>query len=383
MTGFSWYDSLRFSIDWVNVTVDCADLSAFVNELCDQCDLDPEGFEPLARGGFHWYANSLSYTLAGRASITLSYCLLDDGTVPIDCSVIQQHGILVSISGDGCRYLDNHCENGLQKFLKVCQAYPHNCTRLDAAMDIFDKDNPIVPLFTEFAPRAYDFTPDGHLMIKGNMRRCDGYVRWMPVYDSDIGDFTSNVYIGDRTSSKGHCCVYNKKVEVKTGRLKNIADVIFNSVGCTDYWYRVEYRAKNFELANTGFEAACDGDPCKVFYYLADEMFTFVDLEDSVHNISRCDENEIWAEFLEWCEQNVPNAHFVQLTQTPYVEMGVTRLVKFMKRNNALVSKIVDMMLRFPDFTDGVIMAGRLRRQSFTKYAQFEDEFIRTETIAM
>lgn len=305
-----WYDSLRFSVDWVNVTVDCSSIDLFVSELCKASGLDYDGFEPLARGGFHWYQNSLSYVVAGRAAITLSYCLLDDGSVPVDCSVIKQHGILVSISGDGCRYLDSHCKGGLRSFLKVCQKYPHNCTRLDVAMDIFDRDNPIVPLFTKFAFKAYN--PEiGDLAIKSGMARKIGYVTSYDVWDPDLNEMTKNVNIGNRSSSKGSCCVYNKKMEIQTGRLSSMADVIFDSVGCTDYWYRVEYRCKSFVFANTCFEAACDESAEACFYYAADELFTFVDLTCDLHHISRCDENEVWAEFIDWLETNVPNVHFV------------------------------------------------------------------------
>lgn len=369
-----WVDSLTFSIDWVNVTVDCPDLLKFVTEISEACDLDLEGFTPLARGGFHWYANSLSYAPSGYSAITLSYMLLDDGTVPIDCSVVKQHGIMVSISGDGCRYLDSHTENGLRKFLNVCRQYPHNCTRLDVAMDIFDKDNPIVPLFADFAKEAYNPEP-GHVAIKGNMVRKEGYVRWMPVWDTDFKEFTSNVYIGDRTSSKGHCCVYNKKVEVRNGRLANMAQQIFDSVGCTDYWYRCEYRAKNRVLANTSFEAACDGSPSDVFFYMADHLFTFVDQIYSLQNISKCDVNEVWSDFMAWLENNAPNVHFVELTAVPYVEASVPRLVTWMKRNAAFVYNISLMQQRFPEFFSGLLDVGELKRQSSGRYVQFDEQF--------
>lgn len=93
-----WYDSLRFSVDWVNVTVDCPSITEFVDLLSSDVGLDPIGWDFMEGNGFHWYANRVSYSTAGRAAITLSYSLLDDGTIPVDCSVIQQHGILVSIS---------------------------------------------------------------------------------------------------------------------------------------------------------------------------------------------------------------------------------------------------------------------------------------------
>lgn len=136
-------------------------------------------------------------------------------------------------------------------------------------------------------------------MIKGNMNRSNGYVRYMPVFDPDLGDFTNNVYIGDRTSTKGHCCVYNKKVEILTGRHKKRASEMFSDMGVTDYWYRVEYRAKSFTLANSTFNKLLDDDSSAMdaFYYLADHMFDFVNLNKNIHDIQRCEDNVIWVDF--------------------------------------------------------------------------------------
>ncbi len=61
--------------------------------------------------------------------------------------------------------------------------------------------------------------------------------------------------------------------------------------------------------------------------------------------------------------------------------MQVDRLVRFMRRNAVLVSKMFDMVGRFPDFGDLVLNVGRSKRESYTKYHQFEDEFSRTESI--
>lgn len=377
MTGVSWYDSLRFSIDWVNVTVQCPDVVLLIDELCEACHLDRAQWSMLPRGGFHWYHNTQSYILAGHSAITLSYCLDDRGYVPLRGQA-QQNGILVSISGDGCRYLDTHTENGLRKFLQICAQYEYNCTRLDAAMDILDKDNPIVPLFTDFAPRAYDYEPDGHLMIKGNMQRKNGYVRYMPVYDPDFNAFTSNVYIGDRTSSKGHCCVYNKKVEVLTGRHSRRAKEMFADMGVIDYWYRIEYRAKNFTLANSSFAKIMEDDASAMdaFYYLADNMFTFVDLDKDIHNVQRCNENVIWVDFLGWCQDNLQNAHFVQLTAQRYVNKSVDDVCRWMQRMAAMVAKFELIKDLRPAFYARTYDEGIKKVRSMTQHRQFWDEVL-------
>ena len=376
MTGVSWFDTLKFSVDWVNVTVQCQDVHTLIRKLCKKCCLERSEWQFVPDGGLHWYKHKMVYTLAGKASITLSYNLDEWGLVPLKGDA-QQNGILVSISGDGCRYLDtHHLEGGLRRFLCVLNEYDCNCTRLDAAMDIFDKDNPIVPLFTEFALRAYDFEPDGHLMIKGNMNRVNGYVRYMPVYDPDVSAFTSNVYIGDRTSSKGHCCVYNKKVEVLTGRHKKRADQMLADAGVTDYWYRVEYRAKNYKLANTCFQKLVseNSSAMDAFYYLADNMFTFVDLSEKMNNISRCEVNVVWINFLGWVKEHLKNAHFVQLTAQRYINTSVDDTVRWMERMTVLLAKIKCISDRDPDLYSRLCKDGIERLRTRSEHRQFAAE---------
>lgn len=342
-----WTDTLSFSVDWVNVTVDYPYIRSFVDMLSDACGLDRNAWI-YSDDGLHFYSNSYRYAPAGFSSIVLSYNLLNDGKVPVDTSVIKQHGIHVSISGDGCRYLDSYSKDGLRSFLQVCSKYPHNCTRIDTAMDIFDKTNPIVPLFQRFAVDAYNREP-GHVTIKSNIRRQNGYVVMMPVYDPDVGDYVSNVYIGNRKTT-GSCVVYNKKIEVTTGRLSKMKDMIFDSVGCTDYWYRIEYRANTHPLANAVFDAAVSSGAMAAFYFLADNLFVFVDQIYDMNNLCKCPVDLDWQEFLEFLGSSELNVHFVQLTSTPYVSADVYKSAVYYKRCVMMVYKLLMLQQYQPDY---------------------------------
>lgn len=110
-----WLENLKFSIDWVNVTVQCPDIQMLIDELSDACKLDKTQWQLLPKGGMHWYHYTQSYILAGHSAITLSYCVNEHGRIPLKGEA-QQNGILVSISGDGCRYLDTNCAGGLRSF---------------------------------------------------------------------------------------------------------------------------------------------------------------------------------------------------------------------------------------------------------------------------
>lgn len=365
-----WYDSLRFGIDWLNVTVDCASVSEFIEKVSSACDLDIDSWVMLD-GGLRFYPNTLSYSLAGYAAITVSFHLLEDGTVPIDTTVVNNHGLSVSISGDGCRYLDTHCEGGLRKFALICREYPHNATRVDTCMDILDKDNPIVPLFCEFALVGHN-PGKGDLAIKANINRTHDYFKWYPVWDTDFQCDTNNVYIGKRTSI-AQCNVYNKKVEVRT-RTPQIADQILESVGCTDYWYRVEYRAYSRKLANACFESVCDNTALETFFYMADNFFTFVELEYDLKHIDMSHQNVVWFDFVEWL-RGQQKAHFVQLTTVPYVPSSVPRLVSWMKRNAAFLVSIEKIAEVMPEFYNQVVFdVGVERRRRTSRYKQFDNE---------
>lgn len=367
----TWYDTLKFGVDWVNVTVDCPLVDQFINDVSDVCELDVNAWEML-KGGIRWYPNGMTYTLAGGYSIVLSFHLLEDGTVPVDTSVVNNHGIAVSISGDGCRYLDSVCENGLQKFLNVCRKYPHNATRVDVCMDIFDQINPIEPLFTRFALEGHE-NRKGALNIKCGMVRKGDWYKYMPVWDEDRKDFTNNVYIGKRTSI-AQCNVYNKKVEVRQRLGDQIADQMFQDLGVTDYWYRVEYRAYKKELANALFNSVCDNGALDSFWYMADNFFTFVELSTDIEHITYANEEESWSEFCEWlsCHQN---GHFVQLTAVPYIPADVPRVLRWMKRNAAFVAALDMLSQEFPDFYNGCIEVGLCKRESDrARYRRFDQE---------
>ena len=373
-----WHDTLRFSCDWCNVVVDTGNFASLISDLCDHVPgLDENQIQPMAKGQ-NFYSVSYHYASAGYSAITFSYTPVAGGFIPVEYTPDHpQHGILVSISGDGCRFLRSLSsdQTGLKKFLDVLRSYPHTCTRLDMAMDIFDPDNPIVPLFQEYSKVAYDDDTKDHLDIRGGLVHKPGFVRYMPVYDRDVGKYVDNVYIGDRTSSRGHCVVYNKKEEVRQGRLRNIADLIFDSVGMTNnYWFRVEYRAKK-GLAEPAFCALLDSGCDAAFYYIADNLFEFVDRHYDRHSISKCEVTVVWAEFLLWLsEQNSIN--FVELDpqKTPYVPATVARTRQWLFSMSSVLYKAMKIFQYDPEFRERIVSEGLRRHNANAKSAQFDYE---------
>ena len=346
----SWTDSLRFSVDWVNVRVDCPSIHDFMEQICYYCELNPAEFLPMD-GGMHFYQNGLRYAPAGYSSIVLTWNENEDGSVPTaPTGLSNQYGILVSISGDGCRFLDSHTSSGLRKFLAVCGQYNYNCTRIDVAMDIFDCENPIVGLFEEFGDNAYNPNP-GHINIVSGMKRKPGWVTTHRTFDPDEGRMTSNVYIGDpRSFYKGLCVCYNKKMEMLQGRMKHHAPAIFESLGVDAYWWRVEYRLKASNLANKAFSIALGCFAQEVFAFAASNLFWFCDQTYDLANLAHCDMNPVWEDFLTWvcC---VENEHFVELgrlTAVPYVPKSVKDTLRYFLRMAVYHEKIEQLYERCP-----------------------------------
>lgn len=373
-----WYDTMQFGIDWVSVTVDTPDLKEFLYSLSVACDLDFYGFvecQPL-----YFYKNGLRYAPANGCSIRLNYNLMPNGQVPVNTLQMLQHGINVCVSGDGCRYLDNHTKNGLQKFCKVLSKYPHKPTRVDTCLDIFDKDNPIIPLFVDIAMNAHSTEKDGHPVIKGNFKRTANYIKYIPNWDEQLQRYSYNVDIGGKTSTQGQCQIYDKKLETiaKKGKL---APIILDSVGCTDYWFRIEYRAKNEKYCSSLFNMVCNGSAEDCFFLMADNFFDVVSLDQELNSISRCDDDVVWVDFLGILEQFTQNAHFVQLTSTPYVSASVHKTVQWAIRNSAFLYKIKLLQDKFPEQFSKIMDTGQDKYGSSSYYAPFAEELQQVNSI--
>lgn len=392
-----WTEKVAFSCDWCNIRVDVENRGL----LWDALERSVEGFNrndlvALSKGQ-NFYKETLTYAPAGYSAITFSFCPCEDDLNGMVINYVDpEHpcsvrGILVSVSGDGCRYLQNLCDDGLKRFLSVCRSFPHRTTRFDVAMDLFDKDNPIVPLFQKFSQMAYE--PEkgkDTIAIKGRINRCEGYCRRMPVWDFDLHAETDNVYIGDRTCAVGQVCVYNKKVEIRHGRLRKMAKSIYEDVGMTDnYWYRIEYRAKSLtrrpdlSLAEPALCAFLDQGEEASFYYLADRLFVFINLIYDFDSINKCPIVDIWTDFLEWMA-SYQNAHFVELPREGYfyVKPNFERLVRFYRRIASSLTYYEDLCSLIPSFRSEINNTGRRRRSDQrSKFAVIDSEIARFRSV--
>lgn len=328
-----------FTCDWLNCRIDCPDIWTFLTDLENVIpEISVSDWKVRASGGVCFYKNGLYLPAAGLSSVVLAYNVDEHGKVINECQGERSmYGVLVSLSGDGCRYINSLHENALFDFIHLLAGYNAVCTRIDVACDILDSDNEVVPMIQCFANSAYNY--DRAIYdFNCNLNRKPGWVTMNRVYDRIVNDYTDNVTIGGRSSTKGTLQLYNKRVEVESGRLSELAAPMLAQYGNPDYWWRLEYRCKSFsqkvfeQLLNTGIVGA--------FFQAMCNFGFFVEVKYS-YNLGASDTVPCWNEFLEYvksqCDKNID---LVQLVSQEYIPTSISKAALHIERNPALLFKI-------------------------------------------
>lgn len=342
-----WLETARFSCDWLNIVVDLPRVDDTLRWLSNILGVSYDDWKPNDKG-LHFYKYSFrlnatagGVTLGGNAIIASFTPLTDTLSFDVATSYSPyhpQHGILLSFSGDGLRWVRSVCKKEKELYEWLCSV-PHHCTRIDMALDIIEPDNILIPLFQQFANNAYN-PQRGDIGLTG-LQRSSNYVTINPVFDPVVNDYTNNVSIGDRTSTKGHCVVYNKRVEVATSRrLSDFAKIYFDSIGCTstDYWWRVEYRGKG-DLADRVFHNLCYEGDISAFLELVNSLFKFFIVRYLDNHFSNGDECEDWTIFIDWLTIH-KTINFVEYfrSSVPYVSSSLERQNRYSERNSATLA---------------------------------------------
>ena len=301
-----------FSVDWLNVRLDCPSLDMLLCRLVQFLpELDIQDFEVRESGGVCFYKNGLYLPKVGYSSFVIAYNLDENGEIVNEKGCRGQlYGILLSLSGDGCRFVNSLHNGAFIDFMEAISVFNPQCSRIDMACDIFDKENCLVPMIQRFCDTAYD-RANAEVDLNCNLNRRPGWVTANLVYDKNVNDFTRNVTVGGHSCKKGTLQLYNKRVEVETGRLENLSNAILESVGNPDYWWRLEYRCKSYaqlvydnlyesKSVFSAFSQACQG------------FGKFVDPYDDGRNINKSTVLCEWTAFLLFLESlNNKSIHLV------------------------------------------------------------------------
>lgn len=327
-------EDYSFTVDWLNVRLDCDNLNLLLLKIFNVFpEIDISDWQ-IRDSGVCFYKEGIYLPEVGYSSVVISFNRDENGNIINAYSDdVTTYGILVSISGDGCRYINSLHENGFVDLLKVFEPFNPHCSRIDIACDIFDKENQIVPMLQTFCDFAYD-RENALIDFNCNLHRKPGWVTANLVYDDDVKDFTRNITIGGRSCKKGTVQLYNKKVEVQTSRLSDRSEAIFNSLGNPDYWWRLEYRCKSF--AQRVYDTLVQSKSIyNAFLVAANDMGTFVIPKYGIYEINKADPCIEWVAFLDFVlklSEKVFIKYNSPLVNIPYVGSELERIKKFHRK---------------------------------------------------
>lgn len=264
--------------------------------------------------------------------------------------------ILFSLSGDAIRYLG---DESLRTLLYWLRSVETKCTRIDFALDFFDKDNTIVPVMllgceNFLCPKTKDITIKGRLKRDPVNWKC--YVNRYPTSETTYG-----YDIGNHGSDHGMFRLYDKKYETLYGRNRRIGKELLQG---RDYWYRAELELHNSKVvpwANEAFTHLINADfnLYAVFGHCIDDFFCFAVRRFESH--SEYDSCVLWDDFLFWLNKSI---HFVQLVREKYVAKDLDYMWQQLLHYSTMLSAFADVGKLDPRRYADIIKQGRQRRRS-------------------
>lgn len=315
---YDFLNNCNVSVDWLRGVVCQTDVNAFLHYL-EKIDsrLSFDNFKYEGRGMLnfrhrfsHVECPSLCFSFNSAHPMfnpedptTFLACEkgigeLVDGQLVFAPGTDRNPYILVNFSGDAIRFL------GAESFKKICYKLYHSrfdCTRLDLALDFFDKNNKFVPMLQDALshfvnPKRFDIT------IKSQFERHPKNIKcWQNVYED--GTVTSSYTLGNHGSNHGMFRLYDKKHEILYGRHSDRSTEMLKG---RNYWYRAElelHRSDRKAWAGIAFKSLiesdfnvwnCYGNSIKSFFNVISLVY------DNLHHINLSDNTSLWDYFLEF-----------------------------------------------------------------------------------
>lgn len=347
-------------IDWFRGILPVDDvMSLFDNMSSIDSRLDFSNFEKLDLCFLNFrqryvYRDLPSFIIAfNPVADSYPHCMVAD----MNC---RNKGIMINFSGDVIRFLGH---DTLVNLFKLFNNAGVKCTRLDLALDFFDKDNSVVPLFLEGFSNFIAPSHKGCLIVKGGFKRSPSNLKkYVNVYED--GSETFNYTLGNHASEHGMIRLYDKFYETKYGRNRKIADQILNG---RSYWYRCEVELHN----SRSVDWACQG-----FNYLIQSNFNLsatygqclsefisVSILDSVATsvlnlFSACSE---WEQFIIELQSSI---HFVQLVREKFIAKDLSYYWDLASNYSTLISVFRDLQTLDPGKFADIVKSGRNKRRT-------------------
>lgn len=345
-------------VDWFRCIVYTSDVKSFVNSLANiDRRLSIDSFICDGRSKLNF---SNCWRHIEVPSLSFSFNPAFDSISCFEASLTHNNsGILFELTGDAIRYLGS---DSLKRILRILHKMRCKCTRIDYALDFFDKDNDIVPLLQEACsnfmnPGTRDITISGKIKRTPSNFSC--YINAYPGADSTI-----NYTLGNHGSDHGMFRLYDKQFETLYGRNRSRAAELMKGDG---YWYRAEIELHNGMVlwADDSFHQFVEND-FNIYSAIGNafDMWFAVKLRDKASDTTYSDVEE-WNIFI---ADLVNTIHFVQLVHQKYVSKDMEYAWNQIVHNSTWLSLLLDVGALDPDRLKEILDVGRVRRKSESKY---------------
>lgn len=289
-----YLDTAKFSVDWLNVvlhTNDVAALFGFFGTVSEEMS-----FDNWTDSGYGTRGYRKTWLFQGQNIIRVSYNPKNENIWVADDEHPSNPNILVSISGDGCRYLSSH--GFLSEFFAFSKRVGCHSTRLDVCCDLIDSSSLVLIDNITEAFRSAIIRKVDSFGVSSNTWIRSKNVSIIENPDEFRNQFTYNTTFGNHDSQFGMFRCYDKWLEVKTGRLSSCSDELFSAMNVTDFWYRLEYETHK-EHADFYFQLLINGFSVQeVFRNVASDFFRVVKAPTTTCTFNRCSTSDVWDDFL-------------------------------------------------------------------------------------
>lgn len=346
-------------VDWFRGIVYTSDVKSFVNSLAKiDKRLSIDSFICDGRSKLNF---SNCWRHIEVPSLSFSFNPTFDSISCFEASLTHNNsGILFELTGDAIRYLGS---DTLKRVLRVLHKMDCKCTRIDYALDFFDKDNEIVPLMQEgcknfMNPGTRDIT------VSGKIKRCPSNFQ-MYVNVARGEEPTVNYNLGNHGSDHGMFRLYDKRFETLYGRNKSRSAELMKGDG--EYWYRAEIELHNGMVlwANDSFHQFVEND-FNIYAAIGNAFDMWFSFKVQVFaSASIYDDVDLWEDFI---SELVSTIHFVQLVHQKYVSKDIDYAWNQIKHNSTWLSLLLDVGSLDPARLKEILDVGRVRRQSESKY---------------
>lgn len=345
-------------VDWFRCIVYTSDVKSFVNSLANiDRRLSIDSFICDGRSKLNF---SNCWRHIEVPSLSFSFNPAFDSISCFEASLTHNNsGILFELTGDAIRYLGS---DSLTRILRILHKMNCKCTRIDYALDFFDRDNDIVPLLQEACsnfmnPGTRDITISGKIKRTPSNFSC--YINAYPGADSTI-----NYTLGNHGSDHGMFRLYDKQFETLYGRNRSRAAELMKGDG---YWYRAEIELHNGMVlwADDSFHQFVEND-FNIYSAIGNafDMWFAVKIRDFASNSIYSDVDE-WNIFI---ADLVNTIHFVQLVHQKYVNRDTEYAWNQIIHNSTWLSLLLDVGQTDPQRLKDILDVGRVRRQSESPY---------------